>query len=100
MDVHDAVIAKTFVLVDDDGNSRVTLQSTNDELVGLHFNDREQAAPLITIGVSKDGTPQVIARRLDENGNERGSVHLGVLSSGRVFVSLEDADGATREIIT
>jgi hypothetical protein len=100
MDVHDAVIAKRFVLVDDDGNPRVTLQITNDEFVGLSFNDSEQAAPLITIGVREDGTPVVIARRLDENGNEKGQVLLSVLSDGRAFVELQDAGGATREIMT
>ena len=100
MDAEDVVVAKRFVLVDDEGNPRAALLAQRDGIVGLYVGTEEDD-PLISIGMdAQEGTPYVMVRRTAADGTGRGAVMLSVSSEGVAAVHLEDVDGSSRTYTT
>jgi hypothetical protein len=102
MDVQDQVVARRFVLVDEQGTPAAYLTGSKDGLMGLHIAGTESKTPLVAIGVNPDeGTPYIIVRRHGQRGTKsRGQVYISVLENGQAAIRLEDADGTYRIITT
>jgi hypothetical protein len=100
MEIHDQVIAKRFVLVDDEGEPLAYLTGEETGFVGVSIAGEGGQTPLITIGVDFTGTPSIVMRRQNNQGEQQGAVIISVEDDGRAAIRFEDADGAERTITT
>jgi len=101
MDAEEVVVAKRFVLVDEDGNPRAALMGERDGLLGLHILGEPVREAMISIAVNEqNGSPVVLVRRLTADRRANGAVMLSITEDGRGTVHLEDADGSTRTFTT
>jgi hypothetical protein len=101
MEIHEQIIAKRFVLIDDKGEPLAYLTGEEAGFVGVSIAGAGGQAPLVTIGVEPStGMPSIVVLRRDSQGERRGAVAISVTEDGRAAIRLEDADGAERTITT
>jgi hypothetical protein len=113
-EVHESVVAKSFVLVDDDYQVRAVLgpHRTEDGVFGLHVADPQGNIP-VSIGLNPDnGTPFVLVKSPQGNtsiiiaidqdsempfvslNGEHAGIRMGVDSdTGQAHIGIQNADG-------
>jgi hypothetical protein len=68
MKIRDQVVAKRFVLADDEGKPVAYLTGRESGIIGLTIAGAGGAAPMVSIGVESDGGPNIVVHGLDERG--------------------------------
>ena len=97
MEVHDQIVARRFVLVDEEGNPAAYITGAEVGFIGLHIEGPgEEEEPLVSIGLEATGGSPVIQIRRPEG----GKVLISVAEDGRAGIQLVDADGAERIVDT
>jgi hypothetical protein len=96
MEVHDQVVARRFVLVDEEDNPTAYITGAEGGFVGLHVQGPQGKTPLVSVGVEAEtGLPMLRLRRA-----EGGYVLVSVAENGRATVFLVDADGSELIVAT
>jgi hypothetical protein len=96
LEVHEQIVARRFVLVDEEGNPEVIISGAEAGFVGLQIAGSGENEPLVQIGfIAESSLPSIRIRR-----PEGGQLLISVTEEGDAAVYLEDADGAKRVIST
>ncbi len=95
MEIHERVVAKRFVLVDDDGNPTAYITNAKAGFTGLSVQPASgEDGPIVSLGVqTESGQPVILLSRPDNS-----SVLITIRDDGEATVRLEDADGAAHTI--
>ena len=97
MEVHEQIVARRFILLDEDDNPAAYITGAEVGFVGFHVEGPGgDEKPLVSIGLQADGGSPLIQIRRPEG----GQVAISVTEDGEAAVYLEDADGAKRVIST
>ena len=97
MEVHHQLVARRFVLVDEEDNPVAYITGAEAGFVGLHVEGSgDEEEPFVRLGFKAGSRTPIIHMR----GPEGGGVHITVAESGQAAILLEDADGAKRVTTT
>jgi hypothetical protein len=96
LEVHDQLVAKEFVLVDDEGDIAASITPAPAGFIGLHVGSPERGAqPSVLVGIEANtGLPIVSVRY------SGGAVAIAVTEDGQAAIHVHDAEGHERIIGT
>jgi hypothetical protein len=99
MDVAEVLAARRFILLDEQGNARAELTAQTDGIVGLLVYGKGDSSATVAVGMEDEsGAPTVVVRRPAPDGQDYGTVVLGVTEEGEAAVQIKDAGGTRRNL--
>ena len=100
MDVAEVVAAKRFVLVDDADTPRAALTVMPRGAVGLQLLDSAGENSMVLLAVNKENETPIVMIEGPEREGRRGRASITVSERGRAGITLLDADGRERTLLT